>query len=154
MLFRPDRVLRDKDEAANAGGSGNAGDDDRQRSAAGLPTRSAPDKRAGSSGVQPVFRDKSRVEGRTGAEPFHKERADSFAREAQLTALDAAVQESIARDEQVAFEGEAKRLEEFQQEMAELQQQALNSSLQQAAQVQVLADSSRTAAPPQRGARR
>ncbi len=134
MLFRPDIVLRQSPEPApDAGG-------DRQQSAAGLPTGSPADKRAGASGMQRERPDDSKVTGKTGAEQYHKLRADSFAREAQLTALDATVQESIARDEQVAFEGEAKRLEEFQHEMAELQQQALNSSLQQAAQVQKLGE--------------
>jgi len=141
MLFRPDRVLRDDPVK---GGSDAGGDGVARRSrleGRGLgPTGETQEANAGSSGVQRERADDSKVIGKTGAERYHKFRADSFAREAQLTALDAAVQESIARDEQVAFEGEAKRLEDFQQEMAELQQQALNSSLQQAAQVQKLGE--------------
>jgi len=140
MLFRPDRVLRNGQEGgSDAGGDGVAPRSRLEGRGLG-PTGETQEANAGSSGVQPQRPDDAMVTGKTGAEKYHRLRADSFAREAQLTALDAAVQESIARDEQVAFEGEAKRLEEFQQEMAELQQQALNSSLQQAAQVQKLGE--------------
>lgn len=145
MLFRPDRVLRDVDTAANAGGKGTPAPGPNpqattpgQASPLDKPTQTTRDLRAGRAPRSPNYPEEAEVTGVTNAEAEHLRIAQSKQREASLAAVNAAVEESIALDEKAAFEGEAQRLADFQGEMKELEQAALKSALNQAAQVQKL----------------
>ena len=147
MLFRPDRVLRNGPEGgSDAGGNGKdaalpakpKATTPGQASPLGKPTQTTRDLRAGRAPRSPNYPEEAEVKGVTNAEAEHLRIAESKQREAALAAVNAAVEESIALDEKAAFEGEAQRLADFQGEMKELEQAALKSALNQAAQVQKL----------------